>query len=86
MQQHLGDLLKAKLAEKQQRVQLELDLRHVCPMTAIPMSATKATGKAVYKYEQRMNVVGNARWASEDCRNWVRHAEFMYYHELEANR
>lgn len=86
MQQDLsiGEMLRARLANKP--IQLELDLRHVCPMTAIPMSATKATGKAVYRYEQRMRLADPDRWASVDYRDWVNHASHMYFHELEANR
>lgn len=79
----LGEMLKARLAK--QPVQLELDLRHVCPVTAIPISATKGSGKAIYRYEGRMKLAVKDRWAPidrNDDRGWVRHVENMYFHEL----
>ena len=80
---HLGEMLKTRLANKP--VQLELDLRHICPLTAIPISATKGSGKAIYRYEGRMKLPAKDRWApidTNDDRDWVRHVENMYFHEL----
>ena len=74
----LGDILKARLAGLP-AVQLDLDLRHVCPLTGVAMSATKQTGKALYWYESGVVI---------DPKNegWQRYVRGRYFTDLEAGR
>ena len=59
--------------------QLELDLRHVCPLTGVAMTATKQTGKALYWYESGVVI---------DPKNegWQRYVRGRYVTDLEAGR